>query len=399
MKKTIFVPLLVIILFPLSALAQGTASYSATTPAATVTDPSAASTAQSPVPASGASTVTPAPPVPTPKTAPKTVAPTPVKIPPAIVEPNNPSDLNNPTAAPTNTNYMAIIFGVFAVGLGTALFLKSNSGKKDENKKNLKCANIKKLLEEKLNDLTDLKGQLAEKIKDESIQQIKNITEGTEAGEMLAFIEKRQQEYQKLKELYDTCITTPMRAKKVLIFHGTEGYPEENWFPWLKEMLEAQGAQTFVPQFPTPPIVPAKISEGLDVLKKYEDKIDGNTVLVGHSLGGVFALRILEKLNKPVHAAFFVGTPVGIRPISNYDRDGSFSGFDFDWERIKKNAKHFKVFQSDNDPYVGLENGRELAKNLGVELSLVPNAGHFNKKAGYIKFKELWEKLETLLNK
>ncbi len=48
---------------------------------------------------------------------------------------------------------------------------------------------------------------------------------------------------------------------------------------------------------------------------------------------------------------------------------------------------------------VGLGNGKELARNLGVELSFVPNAGHFNKKAGYIKFKELWEKLDPLLNK
>ncbi len=29
--------------------------------------------------------------------------------------------------------------------------------------------------------------------------------------------------------------------RNVFIFHGTEGYPEENWFPWLKEKLEAVG--------------------------------------------------------------------------------------------------------------------------------------------------------------
>ena len=42
------------------------------------------------------------------------------------------------------------------------------------------------------------------------------------------------------------------------------------------------------------------------------------------------------------------------------------------------------------------ENGKELAKNLGVELSFVPNSGHFNKKAGYIKFEQLWNKLEKI---
>jgi hypothetical protein len=55
-----------------------------------------------------------------------------------------------------------------------------------------------------------------------------------------------------------------------LIFHGTEGYPEENWFPWLKKELERRGCRVFVPQFPSPPVVPAKISEWFAVLKDYE---------------------------------------------------------------------------------------------------------------------------------
>jgi predicted alpha/beta hydrolase family esterase len=179
------------------------------------------------------------------------------------------------------------------------------------------------------------------------------------------------------------------QTSNIFIFHGTEGYPEENWFPWLKEEMEQKGYKVFVPQFPSPPIVAAKITQWFDVLKKYRQYIDENTILVGHSLGGIFTLRILEQLAHPVKASFFVGTPVGILPLLNFDRDNSFSGFLFDWEQIKGKAKHFAVFHSDNDPYVGLENGKVLAKNLDVELSFVPNAGHFNKKAGYIRFEEL----------
>lgn len=177
--------------------------------------------------------------------------------------------------------------------------------------------------------------------------------------------------------------------KRVFIIHGTEGYPEENWFPWMKQELEQRGYKVFIPQFPSPPIVPAKISEWFDVLKDCEQYINEDTFLIGHSLGGIFTLRILEKLTHPVKAAFFIGTPVGVRPIANYDRDNSFSGFAFDWRKIKEKAKYFIVFQSNDDPYVGLENGKELAKNLGIELSFVPNAGHFNKKAGYVKFEKL----------
>ncbi|MCF7834139.1 MAG: alpha/beta fold hydrolase [Candidatus Pacebacteria bacterium] len=183
----------------------------------------------------------------------------------------------------------------------------------------------------------------------------------------------------------------------VFIFHGTEGYPEENWFPWLKEKLEAKGCNVIVPQFPTSPVVPAKIAEWFEVLKGYEQYINEDTILIGHSLGGVFALRVLEQLKHPVKAVFLTGTPIGVKPILSYDRDNSFGGFNFDWQKIKTNAKHFDVFQSDNDPYVSLGNGEQLAKKLGVELTFIPNAGHFNKKAGYLSFPDLLTKIETIL--
>ena len=186
--------------------------------------------------------------------------------------------------------------------------------------------------------------------------------------------------------------------RPIFIFHGTEGYPEENWFPWLKEKLETTGNyKVFVPQFPSPPVVPAKIAEWFEVLKGYEQYTNDDTILIGHSLGGIFALRILEQRKKPVRAAILVGTPIGVHPILNYDRDSSFSGFSFDWATIKANATDFVVYQSDNDPYVSLGNGEELAKNLGVPLSFIPNAGHFNTKAGYTKFEALLEKLQGII--
>ncbi|MBI2019782.1 serine hydrolase family protein [Candidatus Daviesbacteria bacterium] len=186
-------------------------------------------------------------------------------------------------------------------------------------------------------------------------------------------------------------------ATNLFIFHGTEGYPEENWFPWLKQKLEEKGCKVFVPQFPSPPVIPAKIDEWFDVLKDYKKYINEDTILIGHSLGGIFTLRVLEQLKHPVKAAFFVGTPVGVKPILNYDRDEAFSGFAFDWESIKKNAQYFSVFHSDNDNYVSLGNGKKLAKNLGIELNFVLNAGHFNTKSGFTKFDQLLNDVNKVL--
>lgn len=176
------------------------------------------------------------------------------------------------------------------------------------------------------------------------------------------------------------------------IFHGTGGYPEENWFPWLKGQLEAEGLEVFVPQFPTPE--GQSLEAWLQVLEPHRSKINNDTILIGHSLGGIFTLKLLEILDHPVKLAALVGTPIGIRPILNYDQDSSFAGFEFNWGKIKSNSKNFIVYQSDTDPYVSLENGKELAKHLGANLSFVPNAGHFNAKAGYLKFEELLKQIK-----
>lgn len=187
------------------------------------------------------------------------------------------------------------------------------------------------------------------------------------------------------------------KTPSIFIFHGTEGYPEENWFPWLKAELEAKGYKVIVPQFPSPPEVPAKISEWFEVLDRYSGDIGEDTVFVGHSLGGLFILKIFEKLDHKIKAAVFVGAPIGEKPLFNYERDASFSGFEFDWQNIKRKADTFIVYQSDNDPLVGINNGKKLAENLGVKLSFIPNAGHFNKDAGYTKFEDLRDKLLDVL--
>ncbi len=371
---------LIIFLFTFSSQVFAQSADGSVPPA----DPAAGTTpAPDPVPIPAPTSTTPvATPTPklTPKITPKPVAPAPLPIvaPVITLDPV-------PIPAPQN-NYTGIIVGILAVGLGTALFfgLKAKP-QKTNDKQNKKCLNFKKLMEDKLNELTDLRGHIEDLAKDEVLKQ-------------LPYIEKVEKEYARLRELYEQCITSlKWNKKEVLIFHGTEGYPEENWFPWLKGVLEGKSVKTSVPQFPSPKDLPAKVDEWFQVLKDYQKSFNEDTIIVGHSLGGVFLLKILEKLDKPIGTAVFVGTPIGVKPILNYDRDKSFAGFDFDWEKIKKNARNFIVYQSDDDPYVGLANGEELARNLGVKLSFIPGAGHFNTKAGYTKFEDLQKKLESLL--
>lgn len=40
--------------------------------------------------------------------------------------------------------------------------------------------------------------------------------------------------------------------KKVIIFHGTSGYPEQFWFPYIKENLSQELYEVIIPQLPNP---------------------------------------------------------------------------------------------------------------------------------------------------
>ena len=160
--------------------------------------------------------------------------------------------------------------------------------------------------------------------------------------------------------------------------------------------MEKKDCKVFVPQFPDPR-ENHHLEDWLKVLKRYEKHIDKQSILVGHSLGGLFLLRVLEKLEHPVAAAFFVAAPVGVKPILYYGSDEKFSGFKFDWEKIRNGAEYFKVYHSDNDPYVSLRNGEELAKQLGIDLTFIPNAGHLNAESGYTKFDLLLADINRIL--
>lgn len=182
--------------------------------------------------------------------------------------------------------------------------------------------------------------------------------------------------------------------RNVLIFHGTGGNPQGNWFPWLKEELEKKDYKVFVPQFPHPKN--HTIVDWFKMLEEYTQYINGESLLIGHSLGGLFLLRVLERLDHKVKGAFFAAASVGIKPILYYESDLKFSGFDFNWKQIKKNAGQAFVYHSDNDPYICLANGEKLAKKLGVKLTFIPNAEHLNEETGYFKFDLLLQDIKSV---
>jgi len=178
----------------------------------------------------------------------------------------------------------------------------------------------------------------------------------------------------------------------VIIIHGAYGNPGENWFPWLKEKLEKLGCNVYVPTFPTPE--GQTLENWMKVFTDYRKYLNEDTVVIGHSLGPVFLLRVIEKLDKPIKAAFFVAAVARQLGIPRFDEiNKTFLDKEFDWNKIKQNCKKFYVYNSDDDPYVPLELGKELAEKLGVELTICKGLNHFNQASGILTAEFLFDDL------
>ncbi|MDD4287843.1 MAG: alpha/beta fold hydrolase [Candidatus Peribacteraceae bacterium] len=182
-----------------------------------------------------------------------------------------------------------------------------------------------------------------------------------------------------------------MSMPTVFLFHGVGGHSQENWLPWLKSALERKNYEVIVPDFPNPDH--PMLSEWTDFFHQYDTLIDEHTVFVGHSLGGAFALRLLERMSKPIHACFLVASVWGVMGNQFDPVMRSFTEHPYDWKTIRQNVKHFSVIHSDNDPYITLSQAKELAKNLGIAVTLVSGGGHLNAAAGYREFPFLLERI------
>lgn len=185
---------------------------------------------------------------------------------------------------------------------------------------------------------------------------------------------------------------------KIFIVHGTYGYPEENWIPWLRQQLAHSDCEIRVPQFPTPEH--QTLEDWLAVFDQHRDWIDESTILIGHSVGAAFLLSALEALTVKVRSTVLIAGFAHSLPTVSKVVGSLVSTFiekEFDWTKIRQQSQEFHVFVSDNDPFVPFSLGGELARNLGCELTIIKNAGHFNEQAGYTTFPQLLDLLRQTL--
>ncbi len=172
------------------------------------------------------------------------------------------------------------------------------------------------------------------------------------------------------------CDTCENKKYNYVLLHGFTGSAEANFFPWLKLELEKQGHTVFCPELPNSnePTVEEQAQYVLD-----NAKIDENTIILGHSLGGVVAMNILQKINTRIAKLVLVDSFIRAE-YNDTDEEQVKKTFDwkFDFEKIKKNTQKISIVTDKCFSFVREDQVREMQHILDASLQLViPEQVHF----------------------
>lgn len=186
--------------------------------------------------------------------------------------------------------------------------------------------------------------------------------------------------------------------KNVVIVHGSNSTergsnesPPENerhWKPWLKKELEKRDyivSNKLYPRDWNPSYE--------DYKKEFEkNKIDENTILIGHSAGGAFLIRWLFETKVNISKLILVSpgkAGSGKSSLQNLYGKGIYS-------KISSYVKNeIVLFTLNNDIPSHIENVKEYEKELPCKIVFLKDKGHFT--IGDMETEEFPELLEEII--
>lgn len=184
--------------------------------------------------------------------------------------------------------------------------------------------------------------------------------------------------------------------KKAVLLHGTDGSPNDHWFPWIRDELEKNGYEVFAPT------LPENHTPNWDMYEEFLRNSGwdfSDNLLVGHSSGTTTILNLLMADWFPrVKASVMVGTFLNERLTKTADwyEAGQFDKLfvqDFDVEKIKSKCPDFIFVHGDNDPACGYGDAKEFCQKLDGDFITIMNGEHLSGSSGITEIPEIIEKL------
>ncbi|MCR4325672.1 MAG: alpha/beta fold hydrolase [Patescibacteria group bacterium] len=154
---------------------------------------------------------------------------------------------------------------------------------------------------------------------------------------------------------------------KYVLLHGYTGSPSDVRLQWLKRELEAMGHEVVVPELPNTDD-PSEAEQVSAALRATD--YDERTILFGHSLGGTVAMKVVEKLSKPIHRLVLAGAVVSPKFKDKKRPFEKKFKWNFDAAKIKGNVKDVTVLHDSRDYAITEEQRKQLEDLLGVQANI-----------------------------
>lgn len=166
-------------------------------------------------------------------------------------------------------------------------------------------------------------------------------------------------------------------VKRFILLHGRGGSPQDDFFPWLKGLLEKHGYEVLVPSLPNTDNPDDK--EQTEFVASH-CKIDESTIIVGHSFGGIVAQRLLEQGHK-ANGLILVATPYTGNFIDGKKRPTVKKALEkgYNFGIIKKNTTFVVAIADGHDDIIDPNELKSYAEQLdGHFIKVKANKPHFN---------------------
>ena len=172
-------------------------------------------------------------------------------------------------------------------------------------------------------------------------------------------------------------------------------HPENHWFPWLKNNLDAIGVETEILLMPDPRN--PKVNEWVSFLQKTILRHDEQTFFVAHSLGCIALLRHLNSMNITDRIGGLILVSGFETSLPLHPELDEFTDTHIDYRIIRSIAQKRAVIVSDNDLVVPPELTITFCSKLNASLVEVKGGGHFMGSEGFYELPVVWEQLKQML--
>lgn len=169
--------------------------------------------------------------------------------------------------------------------------------------------------------------------------------------------------------------------QRVFVVHGWSASPEREWFPWLRDQLQAQNVEVLIPAMPDTnhPTIDAWVG----ALRESVGDLQDTDIFVGHSIGCQTILRYLEReATRPIGGFISVAGWITLQNLENREEEAIAKPWletPINFGAVREMLGRSVAIFSDNDPYVPLqENMTIFAQQLGVQVIVEHDKGHFS---------------------